>query len=50
IHRGSDTYILYRKDRHNMVKAANPGITNNEISQMLGRAWNQESTQVRVIG
>ncbi|TFB03673.1 hypothetical protein CCMA1212_004763 [Trichoderma ghanense] len=47
IPRPPNAYILYRKDRHNMVKAANPGITNNEISQILGRAWNQESREVR---
>lgn len=47
IPRPPNAYILYRKDRHNLVKAANPGITNNEISQILGRAWNQESRDVR---
>nr|AST15023.1 mat1-2-1 [Trichoderma spinulosum] len=51
IPRPPNAYILYRKDRHNMVKAANPGITNNEIfpilAQILGRAWNQESRDVR---
>ncbi|UKZ47569.1 hypothetical protein TrVGV298_001792 [Trichoderma virens] len=51
IPRPPNAYILYRKDRHNIVKAANPGITNNEIfpiaAQILGRAWNQESREVR---
>ncbi|KAM0458040.1 hypothetical protein ACHAO4_002761 [Trichoderma viride] len=47
IPRPPNAYILYRKDRHNIVKAANPGITNNEISQILGRAWNKESREVR---
>ncbi|KAL7790734.1 mating type protein MATa1 [Trichoderma ceciliae] len=47
IPRPPNAYILYRKDRHNIVKAANPGITNNEISQILGRAWNQESREIR---
>ncbi|RFU77035.1 mat1-2-1 [Trichoderma arundinaceum] len=47
IPRPPNAYILYRKDRHNIVKAANPGITNNEISQILGRAWNQESREMR---
>lgn len=29
--RPPNAYILYRKDRHEEVKAANPGISNNEI-------------------
>ncbi|EFY88585.1 hypothetical protein J3459_011535 [Metarhizium acridum] len=47
IPRPPNAYILYRKERHNTVKEANPGITNNEISQILGRAWNLESREVR---
>ncbi|KAI9163511.1 MAT1-2-1 like protein [Paramyrothecium foliicola] len=47
IPRPPNAYILYRKERHNMVKAANPGISNNEISQILGRAWNLESREIR---
>nr|AKE48510.1 MAT1-2-1 [Ustilaginoidea virens]AKE48513.1 MAT1-2-1 [Ustilaginoidea virens] len=31
IPRPPNAYILYRKERHNTVKEANPGITNNEI-------------------
>ena len=31
IPRPPNAYILYRKERHNSVKDANPGITNNEI-------------------
>ena len=33
IPRPPNAYILYRKERHNMVKDANPGITNNEICE-----------------
>ncbi|CAM1501673.1 Fc.00g036570.m01.CDS01 [Cosmosporella sp. VM-42] len=47
IPRPPNAYILYRKERHHMVKQANPSITNNEISQVLGRAWNLESREVR---
>ncbi|KAG5984739.1 hypothetical protein E4U55_003383 [Claviceps digitariae] len=47
IPRPPNAYILYRKERHNTVKEANPGITNNEISQILGRAWNLETRDVR---
>jgi hypothetical protein len=31
IPRPPNAYILYRKDRHHLVKDANPGISNNEI-------------------
>nr|QDH06198.1 mating type 2 HMG1/2 protein [Epichloe canadensis] len=47
IPRPPNAYILYRKERHNTVKDANPGIMNNEISQILGRAWNLETRDVR---
>ncbi|KAM5347070.1 hypothetical protein ACJ41O_010075 [Fusarium nematophilum] len=47
IPRPPNAYILYRKERHTMVKQRNPGITNNEISQVLGRCWNMESREVR---
>ncbi|KAF7563890.1 hypothetical protein G7046_g228 [Stylonectria norvegica] len=47
IPRPPNAYILYRKERHTMVKETNPNITNNEISQILGRAWNMESREVR---
>ncbi|KAL6858177.1 hypothetical protein ACO1O0_005633 [Amphichorda felina] len=47
IPRPPNAYILYRKERHTIVKEANPGITNNEISQVLGSAWNTESREVR---
>lgn len=33
IPRPPNAYILYRKDRHQEVKDANPGITNNEICE-----------------
>ncbi|POR32892.1 MAT1-2-1 [Tolypocladium paradoxum] len=47
IPRPPNAYILYRKERHHHVKNSNPGITNNEISQLLGKAWNLESREVR---
>lgn len=31
IPRPPNAYILYRKERHQIVKESNPGITNNEI-------------------
>ncbi|RCI13697.1 hypothetical protein L249_8210 [Ophiocordyceps polyrhachis-furcata BCC 54312] len=47
IPRPPNAYILYRKERHQLVKRANPGITNNEISQLLGKAWNMETPAIR---
>ncbi|KAG8671786.1 hypothetical protein FPOAC2_05146 [Fusarium poae] len=47
IPRPPNAYILYRKERHQIVKGKRPGITNNEISQVLGRCWNAETPDVR---
>lgn len=62
IPRPPNAYILYRKDNHHLVKAANPGIHNNEICEyspvalmamltsiavILGAQWNNETTEVR---
>lgn len=35
IPRPPNAYILYRKERHSMVKENNPGITNNQICESL---------------
>ncbi|SPO03907.1 uncharacterized protein DNG_06590 [Cephalotrichum gorgonifer] len=45
--RPPNAYILYRKDRHEEVKAANSGISNNEISIILGKRWNEEDPTIR---
>lgn len=37
IPRPPNAYILYRKERHAMVKETNPGITNNEICEFKRR-------------
>ncbi|KAJ3516443.1 hypothetical protein NM208_g14841 [Fusarium decemcellulare] len=47
IPRPPNAYILYRKERHHLVKKLNPGITNNQISQVLGQCWNMETREVR---
>lgn len=36
IPRPPNAYILYRKERHHLVKEANPDITNNEICKSFG--------------
>nr|AHW83204.1 HMG mating type protein [Sporothrix globosa] len=46
--RPPNAYILYRKDRHRAVKEANPKLSNNEISIILGRQWNGETDEIRV--
>ncbi|KAL2758409.1 hypothetical protein ACRALDRAFT_2097723 [Sodiomyces alcalophilus JCM 7366] len=47
ISRPPNAYILYRKDHHQMIKAAHPSYTNNDISKVLGSAWKNESEEVR---
>ncbi|RNJ60907.1 hypothetical protein D7B24_004995 [Verticillium nonalfalfae] len=47
ISRPPNSYILYRKDHHKLIKAANPAYTNNQISKVLGQAWKQEKADVR---
>ncbi|KAK7398311.1 hypothetical protein QQX98_012312 [Neonectria punicea] len=48
IPRPPNAYILYRKDRHRLIKASRPDIHNNDISRILGRAWNKESAEIRL--
>ncbi|KAK4232299.1 mat a-1 [Podospora fimiseda] len=45
--RPANAYILYRKDHHEAVKAANPGMHNNDISVITGAMWKAESEEVR---
>ncbi|KAF9872191.1 HMG box protein [Colletotrichum karsti] len=45
--RPPNAYILYRKDHHARVKQTNTQLSNNEISKILGKAWNHESPAVR---
>ncbi|KAL0937927.1 mating type protein mat1-2-1 [Colletotrichum truncatum] len=45
--RPPNAYILYRKDHHAKVKQFNTQLTNNQISVILGKAWNNESHAVR---
>ncbi|KAK4171468.1 high mobility group box-domain-containing protein, partial [Triangularia setosa] len=47
IPRPPNAYILYRKDQQAALKAANPGIPNNDISIMTGGMWKKESPEVR---
>ncbi|KAJ5306569.1 hypothetical protein PENANT_c031G11292 [Penicillium antarcticum] len=47
IPRPPNSFILYRQANHHAVKDANPNITNNEISRILGARWKNESEEVR---
>nr|AKM95189.1 mating-type protein MAT1-2-1 [Cordyceps militaris]AKM95190.1 mating-type protein MAT1-2-1 [Cordyceps militaris]AKM95191.1 mating-type protein MAT1-2-1 [Cordyceps militaris]AKM95192.1 mating-type protein MAT1-2-1 [Cordyceps militaris]AKM95193.1 mating-type protein MAT1-2-1 [Cordyceps militaris] len=47
IPRPPNAYILYRRDRHTLVKKSEPHLSNNEVSQVLGKAWNAEPPEVR---
>ncbi|KAJ5372202.1 High mobility group superfamily [Penicillium concentricum] len=45
--RPPNCFILYRQANHHLVKNANPGVSNNEISRILGARWNNETPEVR---
>ncbi|KAL2142881.1 hypothetical protein VTI28DRAFT_649 [Corynascus sepedonium] len=47
IPRPPNAYILYRKDKHNEVKARDPNLHNNEISVIIGAMWKGETAEVR---
>ncbi|CAK7222270.1 hypothetical protein SCUCBS95973_004786 [Sporothrix curviconia] len=46
--RPPNAYILYRKDHHKAVKQSNPKLSNNDISIILGRQWNEEADDIRI--
>lgn len=45
--RPPNPFIIYRTERHQTVKEANPGAKNNDISKILGRQWQSEPEEVR---
>ncbi|CAG8329833.1 unnamed protein product [Penicillium salamii] len=45
--RPPNCFILYRQAHHEEVKATHPGITNNEISRILGARWKNECDEIR---
>ncbi|KAH8884268.1 mating-type protein Mat a-1, partial [Thozetella sp. PMI_491] len=48
IRRPPNAYILYRKDHHELVKKAFPGIHNNQISTIIGAKWRNEDASVKL--
>ncbi|WYZ45541.1 hypothetical protein EsH8_VIII_000857 [Colletotrichum jinshuiense] len=47
ISRPPNAFILYRRDYQAQIKAMNPRLMNNDISGILGKAWNNESHEVQ---
>src|SRR3989440_2920831 len=47
IPRPPNAFIIYRRAHHDLVKAANPGIHNNDISIIIGHLWKAESPELR---
>lgn len=45
--RPPNPFIIYRTERHQTVKEANPDAKNNDISKILGRQWQMEPEEVR---
>ncbi|KAL2273455.1 hypothetical protein FJTKL_04520 [Diaporthe vaccinii] len=45
--RPPNPFIIYRTERHQTVKDANPDAKNNDISKILGRQWQAEPDEVR---
>ncbi|KAJ5124711.1 High mobility group superfamily [Penicillium bovifimosum] len=45
--RPPNCFILYRQANHHIVKESNPGVSNNEISRILGNRWKNERPEVR---
>ncbi|OLN86124.1 Silenced mating-type M-specific polypeptide Mc [Colletotrichum chlorophyti] len=45
--RPPNAFILYRKDYQAKIKQTHPHLLNNDISGILGKAWNNESHEVR---
>ncbi|KAL2853880.1 hypothetical protein BJY01DRAFT_243874 [Aspergillus pseudoustus] len=48
IPRPPNAFILYRQHHHPIVKEAHPGLSNNEISVILGKQWREEPEHVRL--
>jgi len=45
--RPPNAFILYRKDKQKSVQEREVGITNNEVSKVIGDMWKQETKEVK---
>lgn len=47
VRRPPNAFILYRKDRHPVLRQADPGMHNNDISRKVGKEWKSQSGAVQ---
>nr|APB08799.1 mating type protein [Neofusicoccum sp. CAA192]APB08800.1 mating type protein [Neofusicoccum sp. CAA704] len=47
--RPMNCFIIYRREKHASVVAANPGLHNNDISKIIGRMWKAETNATKEI-
>ncbi|ORY19972.1 hypothetical protein LY90DRAFT_434987, partial [Neocallimastix californiae] len=45
--RPPNPFILYRQEHHSQVLAEHEGISNTEISKIIGKMWKEESEEVK---
>ncbi|KAL6593449.1 hypothetical protein U3516DRAFT_917092 [Neocallimastix sp. 'constans'] len=49
IPRPQNCFIIYRREKHQMISAKNPGIANNDISKIIAKMWREEPQEVKEI-
>ncbi|WBW72328.1 M-specific HMG-box DNA-binding transcription factor Mc at silenced MAT2 locus [Schizosaccharomyces osmophilus] len=46
--RPPNAFILYRKEKQSLLSETNPGMTNAEVSKLVGQLWKEESNEVKL--
>jgi len=49
IPRPQNCFIIYRREKHQLISAKNPGIANNDISKIIAKMWREEPPEVKEI-
>jgi len=49
IPRPQNCFIIYRREKHQIISAENPGIANNDISKIIAKMWREEPPEVKEI-
>jgi len=49
IPRPQNCFIIYRREKHQIISAKNPGIANNDISKIIAKMWREEPPEVKEI-
>jgi len=49
IPRPQNCFIIYRREKHQIISAKNPGIANNDISKIIAKMWKEEPPEVKEI-